>query len=152
MVQLKFFYYNELEEIKNDIDGTYVKEQLQAITNISDDLAELLENVVYLKKTLEGILLYVSDIQVNHANLARDKDMQHNKKLDKVILMLRLKLFPIADLKHRLKLLPSVELGLSRKQSLKNQQIIKANPLTGLQYIYQEIKSYENYLQRQTQE
>ena len=72
--------------------------------------------------------MYVSDIQVNHANLARDKDMQHNKKLDKVILMLRLKLFPIADLKHRLKLLPSVELGLSRKQSLKNQQIIKANP------------------------
>ncbi|WP_227539040.1 VENN motif pre-toxin domain-containing protein [Moraxella catarrhalis] len=38
----QIFYYNELEEIKNDIDGTYVKEQLQAITNISDDLAELL--------------------------------------------------------------------------------------------------------------
>ena len=47
----QIFYYNELEEIKNDIDGTYVKEQLQAITNISDDLAELLENVVYLKNT-----------------------------------------------------------------------------------------------------
>ena len=47
----QIFYYNELKEIKNDTDGTYVKEQLQAITNISDDLAELLENVVYLKNT-----------------------------------------------------------------------------------------------------
>lgn len=47
----QIFYYNELEEIKNDTDGTYAKEQLQAITNISDDLAELLENVVYLKNT-----------------------------------------------------------------------------------------------------
>ncbi|OAV14350.1 hypothetical protein AO375_1103 [Moraxella catarrhalis] len=29
----QIFYYNELKEIKNDTDGTYVKEQLQAITS-----------------------------------------------------------------------------------------------------------------------
>ncbi len=40
----QIFYYNELEEIKNDIDGTYVKEQLNLIKNIPNAVAQVVKD------------------------------------------------------------------------------------------------------------
>ncbi|WP_228144118.1 VENN motif pre-toxin domain-containing protein, partial [Moraxella cuniculi] len=50
---------HEWNQITDDADGTYAKEQLQAIKDIPDNLAELSENITYLKNSNNDFIICV---------------------------------------------------------------------------------------------
>ncbi|MDH2274525.1 hypothetical protein, partial [Moraxella porci] len=66
----EIFYYNELEEIKNDTDGTYAKEQLDLIKNIPNAVAQVVKaNDITIISFNIGMIGYAAIINNKNGNV-----------------------------------------------------------------------------------